>query len=389
MSFRNDPVLPFEALRPRFWEVAGKTAPPHYETPFKKFRYHEQLTDYEMAAAMEMPVEDYCALENGLVRVTAPDVMRFCHVVECHPLDLYVEPWGGVPLPQEIFQALLIMIDDGGYRSEDLQRAHTRLDQERHQAQVMLESNVDELKPLLSALGYSQDLRHFHAPLYTPADLSGLSADARRRFANEMVIDAGVDQPRIFIENCLNTYGLELERHMATHRMILNQFTERVARNQAVMEGLADKFYGENGATALVRLKGMIPPDPDGQAALKEDFIANPNIAWVMTDANRAILDQHGANREDLQIRARLLFNATVQSIKNAAEIRESKREELSLRAHKQWYRFQQWRNSLRTQRLLDWMENWAVLSQRAREDDSAPLQLGYRQGQIFPGPRG
>jgi len=375
--------MPIEALRPKFWEVAGDRVSVDYKTPFQRMRYLEQMTDYDMAERMLLPIEDYRDLEEGRLRVTANDVLNFCDIVMCHPLDLYDEPWGGVPLPKEIFESLLLIADHQGYEEAYMQRTHDRLQAEFHQARAMLETNVNDLSPLKIALGYSLDLKNFNAPLYTPTDLSKVSEAGKRKFATQLLVDAGVESPRVYIENCLNSYELELERNSAVHMQILSQFEQRLDRNKTVMEGIAITLFGPQGAPiALGRLVNMMPPPPMREK-WRDQFLQDPSILLDMTFDNRKSLSAGGAEAEKIRTKARLLFHAAVLYERNEAAVRDGKMEGYSKASYKQWRTFRHWRHSPRTQRLLDWTENWSVLN--VRMNNAYPAPWGGAPGGVFP----
>lgn len=376
--------MPIESLRPKFWEVAGDRLSEDYKTPFEKMRYLEQMTDYEMADRMCLSVEDYVDLEKGKFRVTAHDVLNFCDIVQCHPLDLYAEPWGGVPLPKEIFEALLLIADHQGYDEVYMQRTHDRLTAELHQARSMLETNADDLAPLMIALGYSTDLKSFNAPLYAPADLSQVPENKRRKYATQLLIDSGVDAPRVYIENCLNAYELELERNSAIHMQILLQFDQRRERNKNMMEGFAVTLFGQQGAPiALGRMVSMMPPIPMREK-WRDQFLQNPSILFDMTPENKRILKAGGVEADGLRTKARLLFRAAVIYEQNEIKFNEGKMESYSRSAYNQWKVFRHWRHSPRTQRLLDWAENWSVLNSRRNNVCQWPPK-GFPNSGLFP----
>lgn len=386
MTSDYSPRLPVEALRPKFWEVSGEKYPDEYMTPFHKARVLEQIADWEMAEKMGMSLEDYNAMEQGLAKPLPMDILTFCESVDCHPLDLYTEPGGGVPLPQEIFESLLIMLDQQGYEESDLVRAKDRLDVELRNSNTMLENNVNEIAPLLIAMGYAPDMKSFNAPLYHPMDeAQKKQTEVKGGLFTETLIDHDSGRPRVYMENCLNAYEIELERKFKIHRRLVAEMTNKFIKTQNAMQSLAVSLFGQEGSEVAVgRMMQVISSVPN-RDLLREKFLQNPGIIWDLTPDNYRALQANGSGAQDIRTKAKLFFHAAVLNARNQAIMQNEDFSNPSKNAFREWNQFKLWRGSPRTQRLLDWFENWLVLAGRLKNQDSSEIRAWRGPNTGFP----
>jgi DNA-binding Xre family transcriptional regulator len=387
MSQNRYPRLPIEALRSKFWEVSGEKFNPDYATPFHKMRVLEQLADWEMAEKMGMNVDDYNAMEQGRAKPVATDILMFCEVVDCHPLDLYVEPGGGVPLPQEIFESLLIILDGQGYDVPFLVRTRDRLDVEIRNANIMLENNVNEISPLLIAMGYAPDMKKFNAPLYRPRDEAQKKLiEGQGGLFSETLIDKGSEQPRVYMENCLNAYELELEQSSRIHMQLAAEMVNKSIRTKDTMRNLAVYLYGQEGADiAMGRLGAFLASTPD-RDALRDQFLQNPGLLWDLTPQNHRAMQYKGSvEAQTVRTKANLLFRAAILDERNRSKFEGGDVAHHSKTAFHEWNHFKLWRSSPRTQRLLDWFENWLVLAGRLKNQDPSEVRAWRGPGTGFP----
>ncbi|MGZ9097321.1 MAG: hypothetical protein ACXW30_03375 [Micavibrio sp.] len=387
MSQNRYPRLPIEALRSKFWEVSGEKFNQDYATPFHKMRVLEQLADWEMAEKMGMNVDDYNAMEQGLAKPLAIDLLTFCEVVNCHPLDLYVEPGEGVPLPKEIFESLLIILDDQGYDVPFLVRTRDRLDVEIRNANIMLENNVNEIAPLLIAMGYAPDMKKFNAPLYCPRDEAQKKlTEGKGGLFSEVLIDKGSEQPRVYMENCLNAYELDLEQAFKIHMRLAANMANKSIRTKETMLNLAVYLYGQEGADiAMNRMASFLASSPD-RDALRNQFLQNPGLLWDLTPKNHRAMQYKGSEEaQTVRTKANLFFRAALLDERNRHAFEGGDVSLHSKAAYHEWNHFKLWRNSPRTQRLLDWFENWLVLAGRLKNQDPSEVRAWRGPGTGFP----
>lgn len=376
-QYSNGPKLGIEALRPKFWEVsAERVRQDDFVTPFHKMRVLEQMTDSQMAEKMDMNLDEYLDFELGKVRPVLEDFMNFCDAVQCHPLDLYAEPWGGVPLPREIFEALISVAEDQEYYDEQYrQRARERLELELRQGEAFVNENVNDLKPLFIALGYSPDMSNFNAPLYTPpewAHTGGRPVSASRELTTgkdavldtRSLIDEGVEHPHVYIDNCLTAYEIELETRYNVHLQLSTAMATRIVRNKEILQGLAIHLYGEtNAGVAVTRLADWLLKNPANKERLRETYLENMSLITPVLPMHMMTLkqgDQHARN--ELQNKGRLFFQAIVISLRNEQNFPGDSVSKQARSAYHEWNSFKIWRASPRTQRSLDWFDNWLVL---------------------------
>lgn len=401
----NGPKVAIEALRPKFWEVsAERVRKDDFATPFHKMRVLEQITDSEMAAKLDMNLDEYLDFELGNVRPVLEDIMNFCDAVHCHPLDLYAEPWGGVPLPREIFEALISVVEDKEFYDEAYrQRARDRLEVELRQAEALVTEGVNEYKPLFIAMGYSPDLKTFNAPLYTAPQWAQTSSPPPVSPGKDLttgkdavidtaaLIDQGVEHPRFYIENCLNAYEIELETRYNVHLQLSTNMVARIAKNKEIMRGLALHLYGEAGAdVAAARLTDWLVKNPGARERLRETYLSN--LALISP-----LLPQHIAaqNRQDqaalneMRTKARLLFQAVTINIRNDQNFPGETASKHARAAYHEWNSFKIWRASPRTQRSLDWFDNWLVLCGLLKSQNPLrmPQMRGPAEGPSLPAP--
>lgn len=395
----NGPKVAVEALRPKFWEVsAERVRKDDFATPFHKMRVLEQMSDTVMAEKMDMDLDEYLDFELGNVRPILEDIMNFCDAVHCHPLDLYAEPWGGVPLPREIFEALVSIVEDEEYYDDAYrQRARDRLDVELRQAESFVSEGVNEFKPLFIAMGYSPDLKQFNAPLYTPPEWtasSGPKPPSTSQTAGKdpvvdtrSLIDQGVEHPRMYIENCLNAYEIELERNYSVHLQLSTGMAARIAKNREIMRGLAVFLYGEaNADVAIMRLTDWQYKNPANRERLRESYLGNPGMICPLLPHHASALirqDQGGIN--DIRSKGRLLFHSVTINIRNEQNFPGETVSKHARAAYHEWSSFKVWRASPRTQRSLDWFDNWLVLCGLLKSQN--PLHMPQMRGPEQPAP--
>ena len=401
MTQHNGPKVAIETLRPKFWEVsADRVRKDDFATPFHKMRVLEQITDSEMAEKMDMQLDEYLDFELGNVRPVLEDIMNFCDAVHCHPLDLYAEPWGGVPLPREIFEALISVVEDKEFYTDAYrQRARERLDLELRQAESIVTEGVNEFKPLFISMGYSPDLKTFNAPLYTPPEWTqsavpkppststSLTVGKDAVVDTRSLIDQGVEHPRIYIENCLNAYEIELERYYNVHLQLSTSMAARMVKNKEIMRGLALHLYGEAGADmAMARLADWQSKNPGARERLRETYLGNLSLICPLLPQHAAALsrqDQGAIN--EMRGKARLLFQSVTINLRNEQNFPGETVSKHARTAYHEWNSFKIWRASPRTQRSLDWFDNWLVLCGLLKSEN--PLRMPQMRGPEQPAP--
>lgn len=393
----NGPKMGIEALRPKFWEVsAERVRDDDFATPFHKMRVLEQFTDSEMAEKMDMDLDEYLAFELGTVRPVLEDIMNFCDAVECHPLDLYAEPWGGVPLPREIFESLISVVEDKEYYDDAYRlRARDRLDIEMRQAEAMVNEQVNDYKPLFIAMGYSPDLKNFNAPLYNapdwakesrpppPSAVDALNASNGAVIDTQGLIDHGVEHPRVYIENCLNAYEIELETRYNIHLQLSANMAARVTRNREILLGVAKHLYGdEHAVTAVARMVDWQRKNPTIKERLRDSYLVNLGVIGLLLPQHVAAINRQDSGAiSEIRTKARLLFQAASIQIRNEENFPGESVSKHARAAFHEYNSLKVWRASARTQRLLDWFDNWLVL--RGLLKAQTPIQVPYTPGTI------
>lgn len=350
------PGLPHDVLRPQFWKVAADRSEGLYATPFEKHRVLAGLSIENMAPLMIMYVDEYAAFEQGKVRAVPHDILAYCEALELHPLDLYAEPYPGMPLPVELRDVLQIAEQSPLYDTSFRKRAYDRLMLELERSNAMLEANVDELHPLLISLGYAPGLQNYHVPFY----------DCENENISEFlqdIIDGGTEHPRGTVNAYLNAYNLVLEEERDVHLENHQNLTKRSQSNDRIMHSVGTILYGNAGIEfALERLRQKII-QAQNISALKEDLLANPETLGRLTFAATNGLPFRQIEEErrlELQSHLRLLFVAARHDVQYDEAIRNQS--DTVNAVAKVLADFVSWRESPRTQCLLDWFENWLVL---------------------------
>lgn len=349
------PGLPRDVLRPRFWEVAADRKRSPFATPFEKHRRMERRSIEDMAGLMHMSVDAYVAFEQGEVRPVPSDILTYCEGLHLHPLDLYAEPYPGTPLPEELRDALLIAYQSQRYDPAFRDRARVRLTLEHERSNGMLRSNKDELHPLMISLGYSPDLRRFHAPFYD-CDDDSISAQMQE------LVEGGEDNARGLINAYLNAYQLVLEKEVTVHAN-LHRVLDRDRRiNAKKMESMARVLYQDSGPEVVARLRQKIIETQE-ITVLKTELRDNPQMFGKFSSSateGKAIGAMSEEGRALLQERVLFLMLSARQDTRFEAALKNQlETVKASLKAYRD---FSTWRESPRTQHLFDWFENALTL---------------------------
>jgi transcriptional regulator with XRE-family HTH domain len=327
-----------EMLRLKFWEVApSASAQTASMTPFDRIRNARNIDTGEIAKRMGWEVSDYTKLENGNMRASAETILAFCRAAKCHPLDLYYPEAGAeTPLPREIFYSLVAMIEVPGFSDHDRARSQSRLNVEHRRATTMVLANRDYLRPLLTAIGYSPDLKTYRAPLYdTSKNDEGVAV--------REVIDMSLLENQMLLENDLNTY-------QAIHERARKAFSV----NEKIMLRKAGALFGAQRANAAIAALSGLLDQWDDKKALERAFKQAPDIVGTII--------QKGEDINPAQVLGdkRVFFQAVKRHTRQAPLLEEM---EAHVReAGERLKSFMRWYESDRTGRLLDWCEDCEIL---------------------------
>lgn len=341
------PGLPRSLLRPKFWEVAADRDNRSYATPFEKHRRLEGMTPENMAEFMQMSLDKYIAFEQGKVRPSPQDILTYCATLDLHPLDLYAEPYPGIPLPAELRDALLMADRAPNGDRAFYERAKERLALEQIRGNAMVESNRDELSPLFSSFAYSS---------LVPED----KALAHGNPKGER------EDPRGMLNSYLNAHKLVLEDEVIVQAEIHRVLDKRSRTNAAIMRSIATILYREESAGVLERI-GKEIREKNNIADLKIALRRNPYLFGALApSATEGKVTGENA-REFLRERQALLLVAVNYDVRYQ-RILQDQTQSMNF-AMKALQNFEEWRESPRTQRLLDWIENGLVLDKHLGGD--------------------
>lgn len=365
--------MPIEALRPHFWQVAADRADTTWKTPFEKHRTLDGLDQPEMAGRMGWDIDQYRAFEQGTVRATATDVLRFCDLLALHPLDLYPEPGADVPLPAEMRDALRDMVRDPTRDSFARERALERLRAEHDRAESILKACVDEINPLLVALGFASDRRDYHAPLYRRR-AAGEGAPSRL----ETMIEGGRHNTRGLINAYITASVVAQEDFLDLQTQVLQPLVSKRDMYGDVVSRVAAFIYGKDGAeTAIERLRAHLS-DNDDVRGMRDRLVSNPSMLWTpAVGVRHKVLDlPYVAEWRGLGFYEclGLMVGATkMHMIFAAAAERQMKTVNAVLKSVDDTHK---WLRHPRTQRLLDWFENWLEVDASLDGDDAPDADL-------------
>lgn len=367
---RKNPPLPPEALRPQFWQAAG-TPPsaPVYASPFEKHRVRDGISIPEMAARMYMPIKEYEAMDQGRARPVDMDILAFCEILGLHPVDLYPEPYDGIPLPRVMRDVLMAVDQAPGQNPEWRARARERLRDEVKRADKMLLGNLVGITPLLRAFGFSGDLKKFNAPLY--------DIDAAHDGLLQEIMEGGSDNPRGMIEAYMNAHQLALEDELVFQAESHRRITLKRQANKDAVKNMARFVYGESGhLEAIDRLKERIN-SADDIAHLRADLVTNP---WIL---GRPLAPDSDKRQSSLIL---MLHGTWIGPRLKKQEVAQH---ELMLEAYKALTAFKEWRAHPRARRLVDWLENWLVLDNHLKGSPIAARYLVHEcMKRYAPGPK-
>ncbi|MBI2233816.1 MAG: hypothetical protein HYU57_02235 [Micavibrio aeruginosavorus] len=311
-------------------------------TPFEKHRVRAGISIPEMAAQMYMPVEEYEAMDQGRTRPVVMDIIAFCEILGIHPVDLCPEPPDGAPLPRTMRDTLMAVEQAPGQDPEWRNRARERLKEEVKRADKILSKNIAGIAPLLSAFGFSRNLKTFNAPLY---DL-----DAAHDGLLQNIIEGGRDNLRGVIEAYLNAHQLALEEEFIFQAESHRRIELKREKNKEAIKNMARFVYGESGHLAAIdRLKERVSMTDD-LAQLRATLVSNP---WLL---GKPLVPDTDRRQSSLI----LMLHGTW--IGPRLKKQERNQYELMVSAQKALADFCQWRGHPRTQRLIDWIESWLVL---------------------------
>ncbi len=339
------PGLPRGLLPPKFFEVAADRSTSPFATPFEKYRRQERLGVEEMAERMHMPIEDYVAFENGKVRPVPIDILAYCEALDLHPLDLYAEPYPGTPLSPELRDALWLADRSPCYEDSFRQRAQQRLVLEYRRGTAMLESSREELVPLRIAMELS----------------SGPQGEAFYHCDDDFT--AQEDRtPRVMFNNCLNAYQLMLEDEVALHTQIYMTLGNAYRRNVERMEKAAKVLYGVERENVIERMRQHIA-QTQSVRLLKEMLRQNPYFFGALDPVvmkGKSFAEMTGEDQNHLQERLQHLLSVVCVDTRCQEALKnQSGSMDHSIAALRD---FEVWRESPRTQYLLDWFENHLIL---------------------------
>ena len=344
------PQLAVNEARPQFWKVAPHNRDDHYLTPFQRLRMQNNMPPQDMADYMDLPLGDYTDFENGFVRPDVDHILTFCKAIRSHPLDLYPSTSVIAPLPPEILQCLLRVMDDSAWDKRDKTRANARLELETRSALSVLKIRAREMMPLWISIGVSPTMQGYNAPFYMPEGMvldRGSMSNAEEGLAS-VLYRLTEDTPRSFLEKCLNAYQLDLERECTERSSIMETINKAIEKNEKRLENSARVLYGDKGRDGAIKSMLNLIPQCDRET-LREQFNRNPAMIMALDRIPTPSMLRH-------------FFDAACASVKYDAMMKRSNPEDRFDAATERLEDFLSWRERPRTRQTLDWFENMCIL---------------------------